>query len=306
MDGKVDFDALWDYYRPDETETKFRKLVPELESNHLNKNSYLQLLTQIARAQGLQGKFEEAHRTLDQVESSIKDEDALRKVRIRYLLERGRVLNSSGKIIEARPYFFDAWDLAREANEDFYAVDAAHMIAIVERLDNKLEWNLKALELAEKSADPKARKWAGSLFNNIGWTYFDQKRYEGALDAFEKALKHRIEDDGRPEEIRIAKWCVAKALRILNHTNEALRIQRELLDEYEKIGQKDGYVYEELGECLLAFGQNREARKYFALAYEELSKDQWLVSNDSKRLDRLKDLASNKQDAADFPYSSYS
>jgi len=44
------FDSLWDFAQPAETETKFRALLPEIESNP---SEHAQLLTQIARAQGL-------------------------------------------------------------------------------------------------------------------------------------------------------------------------------------------------------------------------------------------------------------
>ena len=262
-------------------------------------------MTQIARADGLQGKFKAAHLTLDEVEKALRVDNKFQKPRIRYMLERGRVLNSSGNVAQSRQLFLNAWNLAMKSHEDFFAVDAAHMLAIVEPTDNQQEWNFKALDLAEKSDDPKVRKWAASIFNNIGWTYFDMKRYSKALDAFQTALQRRIDDGGSPNEIHIAKWSVAKALRVLNHINEALQIQRELLTEYEEAGERDGYVYEELGECLLAFGQNSEARRYFGLAYEELSKDESLIKNEPQRLHRLRQLAQEKS-PSDFSYSSYS
>jgi len=64
-----DFDSLWDYSQPDQTETRFRQVllqVPEDEP------AFLELLTHIGRAQGLQHKFEKAHQTLDQVERRLK------------------------------------------------------------------------------------------------------------------------------------------------------------------------------------------------------------------------------------------
>ena len=56
-----DFDALWDYDHPDQTEAKFREILLQFPENT---RSFLELLTQIARAQGLQRKFEHAHQTL--------------------------------------------------------------------------------------------------------------------------------------------------------------------------------------------------------------------------------------------------
>ncbi len=279
----TDFDSLWDYDRPGETEIKFRELLPAVHDT----SHHTQLLTQIARAEGLQRRFEDAHRTLDEAGKLLTDD--LKRARVRYLLERGRVFNSSGQPDKAQPLFQQAYELAQTEHEDFYAVDAAHMLAIVEPPEQQLEWNLRAIEMAEKSDDPRARKWLGSLLNNLGWTYHDSGQYETALDTFQKALKWR-EGQGDPETTRIARWCVARALRSLKRIDEAHTIQTTLLREYEDTGEKSGYVYEELAECLHALGRDTEAQPYFALAYEELSKDAWLVNNEAARLERLKEL----------------
>jgi tetratricopeptide (TPR) repeat protein len=283
----LDFDNLWNYDDPTATERQFRQLLPDAESK--GDKSYLaQLLTQIARSQGLQRRFEDAHQTLDLTAALLTDD--LQTARVRYLLEQGRVFNSSGKPDQARPLFLQAWELAQTAHEDFYAIDAAHMIAIVEPPESQMEWNLKALALAESSDQPRARKWLGSLYNNIGWTYHDAGQYNEALSVFEKALKYR-EEQGEPTAIRIAKWCVARTLRSLGRTQEALDQQRVLLAEHKAAGTKDGYVNEEIGECLLALGRADEARPYFAQAYTVLSQDEWLAANEAARIARLKSLA---------------
>ena len=273
-----DFDQLWDYDQPAATEEKFRQRLPDAESD----DERLQLLTQIARTQGLQRKFEQAHRTLDSVEAQLRDD--LPVARIRYLLERGRVYNSSNAKQQARPLFLQALELAQANHEDAYAVDAAHMMAIVEPPDEQMAWNLKALELVEASSDPRAQKWRGSLYNNLGWTYHDLGQYEQALSLFEKGVVWR-EAQGQEKETRIARWCVARVYRSLNRIPEALVILREL----EPLA--DGYTYEELGESLLLQGNQEEAQSYFARAYEALSQDEWLVANEAPRLERLRELA---------------
>src|SRR2546425_12687847 len=280
-----DFDILWDYDHPGATEKKFRELLPAaLDSRDL---PYLtQLLTQIARAEGLQRKFDAAHKTLDRVQKGLDKTDDT--TRVRYLLERGRVFNSSGKKDDARPLFLEALDLAVKSKEDFFAVDAAHMMAIVEPTEKQLQWNLKALDLAENSTDEKARKWKGSLYNNIGWTYFEQRQFEESLLMFEKAREFQ-ERQGDPTKIMIAKWCVAKTLRMMDHTEEALEMQRDLYEQYQVAGRRSGYVYEEIAECLTIMGQEQEAQAWFAAAYEELSKDPRLA-DEQDRLNRLKEL----------------
>ncbi len=289
--GVEDFDRLWDYSDPAATESRFRELLPAA-SEARDPGIRLQLLTQIARCEGLQGRFEEAHRTLDEVNNALKgagQATAGHATRVRYLLERGRAFNSSGSPGVARPLFLEAWELALAAEEDFHAVDAAHMLGIVDPPEEALAWNERALKLAESSQDPAARGWLGALYNNIGWTYHDQAEYEQALSVFRRGLDWR-EDQGAPGPLRIARWCVARCLRSLGRVEEALGMQEALRREFEEAGERDGYVFEELGECLLLLDRAAEARPWFARAYEELSRNTWLAESEAERLERLQEL----------------
>lgn len=287
---QLDFDALWDYQHPDQTEATFRQLLAQAEHTH-DRSYHLQLLTQIARAQGLQRKFAEAHATLDMVKDELSPE--LVVPTIRYLLERGRVFNSSGQPDEAQSWFRHAWELARmHETEAFFAVDAAHMLAIAtSSIAEKITWNQAALDYAEASSDEQARGWCGSLYNNLGWTYHDQGAYQRALEYFQQAFAWQ-QEHGTTREVRIARWCVGRALRSLQRTTEALALQQELLAEWEKSAEEqDGYVFEEIAECLLTLGRAAESRSYFARAYALLSQDIWLVAQENERLQRLKQLS---------------
>ena len=51
--------------------------------------------------------------------------------------------------------------LARAAGEDGYAVDAAHMLAIVAPPDSAQTRNYRALAVAEQSQQPHAQQWLG-------------------------------------------------------------------------------------------------------------------------------------------------
>ncbi len=280
-----DLDDLWDFHDPSASEGRFAARVTAAATEA----ERVEACTQLARAQGLQRRFEDAHRTLDEVERALSN--ASPRVRVRYLLERGRILNSSGTPDRALPVFVEAYECAAQAGDDALAVDAAHMIAIaVPEANAKLTWNRHALAVAEASTDPRARRWRASLRNNIGWALFDVGRYAEALEEFRRAVDLRAEQ-GDPREHRIARWAVARTQRAMGDLEEALAQQRELLREGTSEGREDPFVLEELGECLHALGRADAARPHFQRAYELLSRDEWFAANEPARLARLADLA---------------
>lgn len=286
------FDAMWDYQHPDSTEIVFTEILSSLHNS--TESSYdaeyhAELLTQIARAQGLQGKFKEAHATLDSVKSMLTDD--IKIGQIRYLLERGRVFNTSGEWEISKPLFLKAYEFGTENGLDIYTIDAIHMMGIVDPPEKQLDWNLKALQIAEETSDTNCKGWLGPLYNNIGWTYHDLKNYNEALSYFQKGYDFRTEV-GDEQGARIAKWTIGRCYRSLSRNDEALAIQKELQKEIEeKALPKDGYVFEELAELYLIAGDSELAAEYFSLAYQELSKDRWIVNNQPDRLNRLKKLS---------------
>lgn len=286
----VDFDDLWNYDNPAATEQTFRKLASSAGTIY-GIDWLLELRTQIARTLGLQQKFHEAHALLDSIADQC--EAAGGRVQVRYLLERGRTYNSDKQPDSARPLFQQAYDLANASQLDFFTIDAAHMLAIVSQPEPAKTWNQLALSIAEKSTDAKARGWRGSLRNNLGWTFFDEKKYDSALLNFEKALAAR-QEQGKPKEIRIARWCLARTMRATAQYDGALKTQMELLAEAEAENAPDGFVYEEIAENLTALKRDKEAVPYFAKAYEYLSTDKWLTRDEPTRLARLKKLGKVK------------
>ena len=277
--------GLWDFGNPAATEGKFRELLPRARAS--GDRAYLaELLTQIARTEGLQKRFDEAERTLVEAEALLGP--GTDRARVLVLLERGRVLNSSKRAAEAKPLFLRAWDEGRAAGLDGLAVDAAHMAAIVEGPEEALAWNLKAMAFAEASADPEAKQWLGPLYNNTGWDHHRAGRLEEAMDCFRKSLAWR--EQRSPGKTLVERWCVARCLRSLGRVEEALKEQRALLALTDAAGKPDGFVHEEVAECLLALGRKDEARPHFRKAHELLSKDPWLPRDEPARLARLEEL----------------
>src|SRR5437879_13215954 len=143
-------------------------------------------MKQKARAEATQKKFSESQKTLDRVEKALPKAD--QKVSVRYVLERGRVLSLSGKPREAQPRLREAFNLALMLKMDLHAIDAARMMAIAEP-EKALEWNMKALDLAEKSAEERTNKAKGPLYSSIGWNHFERKEHQEALFMFQKDRK---------------------------------------------------------------------------------------------------------------------
>ena len=283
-------DTQWDYGKPAASEQRFRI---ELAKWPENSAQALEVRTQIARALALQRKFDDARAMLDVVEAKLPNASV--HLRVRYLLERGRTFNSSGSPARAVPLFTEALELAERDHDEFYAVDAAHMLGIAVPPKERLDWNLRALALAEAATEARARDWRASLYHNIGWTYFDDGKPNTALEYWQKALTLR-ETMGNADRIRVAKWTVARGYRAVGRLDDAEVIQKALVVELDAIGEPDGYVYEELAEIALARGDTAAAQPWAAKAHA-LLKDDPDVAADASRLGRLAAAAGGRSPA---------
>jgi tetratricopeptide (TPR) repeat protein len=264
MAAGFSFAQLWNFSNPSESEHRFRDAMAGTRGD-----LRLELKTQIARTYSLRKRFDDAHKLLDEIEPRLKD--AGLKPRLRYLLERGRTFNSSGDKARAHPLFLRAWELARTGEEEDLAIDAAHMVAIVEGGEKALQWNLMALPLAASAKDVEARRWKAPLLNNIGYELKVLGRYDEALGYFEQALV-AYEERGDKDAIRVAQWMIANTLRMLRKFDAALAIQLRLEKEFAADGRVDGYVLEEIAELYESLGDSAKAKPYFRRAAEELRK----------------------------------
>jgi len=256
----AELDAQWDFDDPALSAQRFRAALATWQPDE---PQALVIETQIARTQGLERQFAAAHATLDAVAARLDGMPS--HVRVRYLLERGRVYNSAGARERAVPLFTEALSLADCADDQFYAIDAAHMLGIAAPADQQLHWNMKALALAQAATDPRARRWDASLYNNIGWTYHDRGDPATALAYWQKALVAR-EGAGDVSRIRVARWTVARGLRSVGRLDEAEAMQLALAAELERAGKVDADVYAELAEIARARGDAKAAQAWDAKA----------------------------------------
>jgi len=294
-DFAVALDALWDFERPAQSEARFRA---ELAKWPADSAQGAEVRTQIARTLGLQRKFADAHAMLDTVEAKLQSLPA--HVRTRYLLERGRTYNSSGSPQRAVALFTEALALAQSDHDDFYAIDAAHMLGLATPSSERLAWDRRALALAEASSDERARGWRASLYHNAGWSYFDDGDAKTALDYWQKALALR-ESMGNSQRTRLARWTVARGYRAVGRLADAEAIQKALASELVALGESDGYVYEELAEIAVARGDKNAARAWAAKAHAALKDDPSLSASERQRLARLAAIAADGTPGAATP-----
>ena len=289
-----DWRAMWDFQDADATEVRFREAIAA--GRERGDAAYVAIVTtQLARTFGLRKRFDEAHATLDLVESAA--ETGSPELRIRYLLERGRAFNSGGRKDESVPLFEEAWRVGREAGLDGLAVDAAHMLAIVLPPDPALEWTERAMALCEASDDPRCKGWLGPLYNNSGWTHFDRGDYHAALERWEKGLAVR-RAAGTPHPLQVARYTVARAWRMLGRHEEALAESRSIRDARAEAGlEPDGFVSEEIAENLEALGRTDEAAPWYAEAWSLLQSHDWLATHERERWERLRQRAGAAGDA---------
>ena len=281
-------DALWDFQHPAVSEAHFRA---EASKHPRGSREAVEAITQVARALGLQRRFDVAGRALDTVRPTLARLPA--RVRVRYRLERGRCENSSGRPKAAYAWFERALEASADdtlPGADYYRVDALHMLAIASPLERQRAWNLQALALADASPDPRTRGWRGPLLNNLGWTMHERGDDEAALAYWKDAL---TAFEGRHDETatRIARWTVARGLRALGRLDEAEAMQEALANELDAAHAPDGYVFEELALIAAARGDRAAAEPWATKALALLAPDAEFRANEPARLARLVELA---------------
>jgi len=190
-------DQLWNFEDPAGSEARFRAAAAD---DNYDADERAELTTQLGRAIGLQGRFEEADALLDSVDA---DEPT---VAVRVLLERGRVLNSSGHPEMAVPLFEQAAELADHLGEEFLAVDALHMLAIADSAHAET-WTRSALEYASTVHDERTKRWVVSLHNNLGWTLHDAGRCTEAMVEFQLA-EQWADRIGTPRQQELAREAI--------------------------------------------------------------------------------------------------
>jgi len=269
---------LWDFDDLDASERRFRDQLEAEESD----DGRAEVLTQLARIEGLRGAFVRADALADEAEAGATSATA----RARLGLERGRIRRSSGDPEAALPLFVSAYEGAVGADRFYMAADAAHMAALAAPdHDGVVAWTNRGIELAE--THEAASYWLGPLLNNLGWEYDGAGEHERALDAFERALTARERDPGNEGAVEIARYAVGRTLRVLGRAEEAVPLLEAAVAWTARTGNPDGWFHEELALEYAAVGRADEAREQAQLAIPLLEADDPSFADDDARRDRL-------------------
>ncbi len=284
-----DIDGFWDFHDLARTEMNIQAVLPVDEGPWTAKS--VEHLTQMARVLALLGNLPTAKKTLERAHELIMNlapEEQIRPL-IRYYLETGRIFCLSMTPAKAQGPLTQAFNLSKQINDDYLAIDAALMLSISRPPKFQNEMLLAAMELAEKSKIPQAQLWLAQLYTMDGWHYFDFRRFEDALARFEKALA-RPRFEGDQAKVFVIRWCIARTLRSLGRTQEALDLQQNLMNEMSLIGNVSGHVYLEIAENIQLIKGAEHAKSYFEMAYKELSADGWYSDNREEELRRIQHL----------------
>ena len=188
MITQQELDALWDFSDPIASEAAFRGAISATD----DAVGRAVLGTQLARALGLQERYDEADRVLEGIDAPVP------AIRARVALERGRLRNSGGHPDDAVGFFENAASIAEAAGEPFLLVDALHMLGIAQPARSEAH-TTAALAALEGVDDRRTQRWRIALHNNRGWALFGDGELTAALQEFEQALRD-AEEYGTEEQ----------------------------------------------------------------------------------------------------------
>ena len=217
-------DSLWDFGDPEASAERFRAAA---EEPGLSNGVRAEYLTQLARALGISGEFDEAEAVLGEAAEALDAPSDVVEARI--ALEQARLLVARELPHDALAFLLSALRKASAAGSPFIALDALHMLALVDS-GHEEEWAHEGIEALDSVTDPRTRRWGVAFHNNLGWRLLYAGNPDAALDHFDSAWRS-AQEVGTENQRFVTRWARAKCLRALGRTDEAIAIQRELAAE---------------------------------------------------------------------------
>ena len=214
----------------------------------------VEALAQVARCCSLTQKMDEGREWLAKAAALASTDEPLGWSR--YLGVRGIFERESGDRTKAKATFVEMYEYCAARSLPKRAVDAVHHVALVAPPEEQPGWALKGIAQAESLKDDG---WLAVLWNNLGATYEDLKRFDAALDAYLKAREYHAKS-GDDHRILVADWAVAHATRLAGKPADARAQLEPLLVRAEKrrpaaeAVEWIGWCRKDLGEAIAAMG----------------------------------------------------
>ena len=257
MDTLREADAL---FKKREVDSALERYRAAAESG--DERVRVEALSQVARCLSIQKKLDEAETVLGGV--AVRPEEKhgwTRFLGVRGILERER-----GEKAKARATFEEMYDYSMSHDLPLRAIDAAHHVAIVGTPEEQIEWGRKGIAAAEAAEDDG---WLAVLWNNLGATYDDLKRYIESLTCYRKAREYHHRT-GTEHQKMVADWAVGHACRLVGQYGEAVGILERTLAQVEERHSKKadpesiewvGWCAYDLGEACVGLGLEEDGLK---------------------------------------------
>ena len=257
--------------------------------------TYVEACAMRARSHLVSSRQEEARPWLERAEARADVSEPL--AWSRYLGARGRFEWTGGDSARATTTFREMFDYCRERELWSRAADAAHMVALTGDREERFEWAKRGIEMAESGG---LDEWLGPLWNNLGWDYHDEERYDEALEALTKAREHHYRGEAELPKL-IADYSVAHVKRMLGRYGEAEAELRAVLNGARRLHEEgNGQAIEwmgmsrwELGEIALAEGREADGLRLLEHALVELESagmPEWGPDDWASRQARVEEL----------------
>ncbi len=240
--------------------------------NHISNR--IQAFSQVSRCFSLLGNLKKGKTWLNK--ARIIATSNYPKGWARYLGVKGRFGIEENEIENAVTTFNNMYDFSTHHKLYNYAIDAAHMLALLGTKEHQIKWALKGIKEANIYHE---YKWLGALWNNLGWAYHDIGEHEKSLEALKKAREYHRKYSNE-KAILIADWSVGCLLRKLGRVEEAEKLFKPVLEKSKHLGDVEwiGLTIQELGEIeiirgnfILGLSYLKQSQKYL----EEAKMPEW-------------------------------
>jgi len=264
-------DEVFNGRQYEEAGTLFETISADAEAAGVT-SAYVEACAMRARSLLATGNKEDGRAWLEKAAASVDETDPAGWSR--YLGVRGRFEWQDDDNETATLTFVEMFDYCDEHDLYERGVDAAHMVAITGTPEEKTEWAVKGIEMAEAGG---LTEWLGPLWNNLGWDHMDAERYDEALEALRNAREYHNAGDDEYAKM-IADYSVAYAMRRTGDGAGAKSRMDNVFRWANRLyanGNEDavewmGYSRWELGEIAIENGEGEVALRLFKKGLSEL------------------------------------